>query len=86
MINIRCTYCWTMHNVRSLESWMADNVNGCGNDPDRYFFTHDDYIAYVRTYEANGCQHPSKVEQLSLFQDDVAALTAAAAEGGTTAS
>jgi len=66
-MNIHCTYCWTTHNVRSLESWLDNPYNHCGKDRDRYFFRHEDYIAYVRQYEANGCQHPKKRLQISLF-------------------
>lgn len=62
-MNIVCTYCWTIHNVRSLDWWLENkqpNVT-CGNDRRRYFFNHEDYIAYVRRYEANGNSHQAAV-------------------------
>jgi hypothetical protein len=54
-IRIHCTYCWRIHYAPDLDYWMRHNRFGCGKDPNRYFFTHGDYIAYAREYTANGC-------------------------------
>jgi len=66
-INLACSYCWQQHaapwNWREVpvEEW-----HGCGPDLARYFVHHEDYIAYVRWYKANGSSH-DRARQLDMF-------------------
>ena len=55
-IPVFCTSCWQTHYAFQYGDVLILS-SGCSHDPRRYFLDHDEYIAYVRRYEAEGGKH-----------------------------
>lgn len=68
---ISCTYCWYSHPAHHEGDKLVLITSWCGFDPRRYFLSHEEYIAYVRRYKAEGHRHIDEWEGRQLEMDSL---------------